>query len=82
MIKNSILGVILFTMFAALPCSGAAQDAPSQIVQAVNELKEQQARIADNQTKIDSKISDLAETIRVARLFMSRVGGGHKPAKK
>jgi ABC-type transporter Mla subunit MlaD len=62
-------------------CPAKAQNASTQLVSAVNELKQQQAQIADNQTKIDSKIADLVETIRVARIFMSRAGGKHKPPK-
>lgn len=82
MTTNSNLSLTLVAVSALLLCSVNAQDAPSQLVQAVNDLKVQQAQIADNQAKIDSKIADLGETIRVARLFMSR-GGRHKlPSKK
>jgi len=79
--KRFILSLTLFAISAALLCSGETQDARSQLLKAVSELKEQQTQIADNQTKIDSKIADLVETIRVARIFMSRAGGKHKPPK-
>jgi UDP-N-acetylglucosamine:LPS N-acetylglucosamine transferase len=79
--KNSILNLTLFAISAALLCSGEAQNAPSQLFKAVSELKEQQTQIADNQTKIDGKIADLAEAVRAARLFMSRAGGKHTPPK-
>jgi len=79
--KNFTVTLLLLAIFAATLCPAKAQNAPTQLVSAVNELKQQQAQIADNQTKIDSKIADLVETIRVARIFMSRAGGKHKPSK-
>jgi len=79
--KNFTVTLLLLAIFAATLCSAKAQNAPTQLVSAVNELKQQQAQIADNQTKIDSKIADLVETIRVARIFMSRAGGKHKLSK-
>jgi len=78
--KTSVLALISLSIFAAMLYSGNAQDPPSPILQIVNGLKEQQTQLADNQNKIDEKIADLGETIRVARLFMSRAGGKHKLA--
>lgn len=76
--KNFTVILLLLAIFAAMLCPAKAQNGSTQLVSAVNELKQQQAQIADNQTKIDSKIADLVETIRVARIFMSRAGGKHK----
>lgn len=59
-----------------------AQDQQAQFLAAINGLKQQQVVLADNQTKLDQKIADVGETIRVARLFMSRAGGKHKPPSK
>jgi len=39
---------------------------------AVQALGDQQKTIADNQAKIDQKLADIAENIRVARLYASR----------
>jgi len=80
--KTSVLALISLSIFAAMLCSGNAQDPPSPILQIVNGLKEQQTQLAANQNNIDEKIADLGETIRVARLFMSRAGGKHKPPPK
>ena len=80
--KTSVLALISLSIFAAMLCSGNAQDPPSPIFQIVNGLKEQQTQLAANQNNIDEKIADLGETIRVARLFMSRAGGKHKPPPK
>ena len=66
------------SIFASMFCSSNAQE-PSNLVAAVDALKKQQPEIADNQTKIDEKIADLTENIRLARLYMSRGGGKHKP---
>lgn len=40
----------------------------------VKDVQAQQAQIVANQTKIDGKLADLAETVRVARIFVSRGG--------
>lgn len=76
MMKHIVL--IVIALFAICGITGA-QDSSAQLFNAVNALKQQQAELADNQTKLDQKIADVGETIRVARLFMSRAGGKHKP---
>jgi hypothetical protein len=43
-----------------------------QLLALVKEVQTQQAQMAENQTKIDEKINDLADTIREARLFSKR----------
>jgi len=72
--KNFTSQPMLLAIFAAMLCPAKAQNASTQLVSAVNELKQQQAQIADNQTKIDSKIADLSRNNSVARIFMSRAG--------
>ena len=49
--KNFTVSLLLLAIFAATLCFAKAQNAPTQLVSAVNELKQQQAQIADNQTK-------------------------------
>ena len=39
---------------------------------AIQTLEDQQKTITDNQGKIDDKIADIAENVRVARLYASR----------
>jgi len=80
--KNFTVSLVLFAIFVAVLYPAKSQNVSTQVVSVVNDLKEQQAQIADNQTKIDGKIADLAETIRVARIFMSRAGGKHTAPKK
>jgi len=40
---------------------------------AVQTLQDQQKAITDNQAKIDDKLAAIAENVRVARLYSSRV---------
>ena len=75
--RNRFLTV--FGISAAIVQSAHAQDTSAQAFAIVTALKQQQTEIAENQTKLDEKIADLSEKIRVARLFMSRAGGKHKP---
>jgi hypothetical protein len=39
---------------------------------AIATLQDQQKTIADNQAKIDTKLADIAENVREARLFAAR----------
>jgi hypothetical protein len=75
---HSVLCVVLTATVAASP--GRADEPP--LLTVVSELKAQQAQISENETKIEAKLTSLADTIRVARIFMSRGGGGHKLPKK
>jgi hypothetical protein len=67
---------ILLTLASALPVSAQAPDTRDQqhLTDLVRELQSQQAQIIDNQTKIETKMAELAETIRVARIFAGRAG--------
>ncbi len=53
-----------------------AADEPA-IVQIVNELAAQHSKIAANQQAIEQKLAVIEETLRVARIYVSR-GGGKK----
>jgi len=39
------------------------------------DLKTQQATIADNQKQIDDKLAGIGEALRIARIYVSRGGG-------
>jgi len=71
----ALLGI--FSVF--LIASGSAQSPPvkdeQKLLDLVKEVQSQQVRIADNQTKIDTKLAEVAEAVRVARIFAGR--GGH-----
>lgn len=79
MSKTAAVALVFLSIFAVPLGSGNAQDPPSSIFQVVDALKQQQTQLADNQNKIDEKLAGLDETIRTARIFMSRAGGKHKP---
>jgi len=53
-----------------------AEDAP--VAALLSDVAAQQAVISDNQTKIDAKLAGIAESVRVARIFVSRGGGKAK----
>jgi hypothetical protein len=51
---------------------------PNDLLSIAKELQLQQMQITENQTKADAKIVDLADAVRVARIYTSRLGGTHK----
>ena len=67
---------ILLTLAGALPLSAQAPDQrdQQQLTELVRQLQSQQAQIIDNQTKIETKMAEVTETIRVARTFSGRAG--------
>ena len=70
------LAGVLIMVATALPVAAQAPDVndQQQLLAIVKEVQAQQAQIADNQTKIESKLTELTETIRVARLFAGKAG--------
>jgi hypothetical protein len=71
-----IFVAILLSLTLLLFSSGAAQTPETrpeeQLLALIKEVQSQQAQIADNQAKIDSKLAEVAETIRVARIYSKR----------
>jgi hypothetical protein len=74
MTRISIALLLSFTLL--LFSSGAAQTPEArqeeQLLALIKEVQAQQAQIADNQAKIDSKLAEVAETVRVARIYSKR----------
>jgi hypothetical protein len=73
--KRNVVAVIFsITLIAAAAIRGQAPDAndDQKLLALVKEVQAQEAQIADNQAKIDAKLSEIAETLRVARIFTSR----------
>jgi len=52
--------------------STEAQD--RQMLAVIKEIQAQQIQIADNQAKIEVKLVDIAEAVRVAKIYASRAG--------
>ena len=70
--------IMLLAAIVALATSIGAQSPASldqkQVEALLKEVQAQQQQIADNQARIDSKLAEVAETIRVARIYASRGG--------
>lgn len=58
--------------------SGSAQtpgaNDEQQLLALIKDVQTQQTQIAENQDKIDTKLADTAEAVRVARIFAGRGG--------
>ena len=54
---------------------GEAAPEAAAVTALLAEVAAQQVVIAENQTKIDAKLAAAAESVRIARLFVSRGGG-------
>jgi hypothetical protein len=69
----ALTALFSLTLLVAAP----AADAPTnqQVLAVAQEVKDQQAAIAENQAKIDAKLATIAEDLRVARIYSSRSGG-------
>ena len=63
-------------VFPLLAISGSAQNPPAtdnkELQTLIEDVRAQQVRIADNQTKIDKALADVVEAIRVARIYAGR----------
>ena len=64
---SATLVVPLFSL-AQTPDSGRDE----RILALIKEVQNQQAQIVDNQAKIEIKLADVAETIRLARLHAAQ----------
>ncbi len=65
-----LLGAVLIAP-AAEPSKETERE-QQQVVALAKEVQGQQASIADNQTKIDAKMTTIAEALRQAKIFTSR----------
>jgi hypothetical protein len=72
--RISIALFFALTLFLFSPGGAQTPDASKEerLQTLIKEVQTRQAQIADNQTKIDSKLADIAETMRQARLFAGR----------
>lgn len=61
-----------------LLASNLAQAEPDASASLAEAVLVQQKTIVDNQAKIDAKIAEIAEELRLARIFVSRAGGARK----
>ena len=66
-----LLPVALLSMLAGAAPAPEPKD-NQQLLDLIKEVQKQQSQIEANQTKIDAKLAEVAETVRVARIFSSR----------
>jgi hypothetical protein len=69
--------LLSLTLIAGMTAAPIAAQAPAskddqELLALIKEIQAQQSQIAANQTKIGAKLADVAETVRVARIFASR----------
>jgi len=57
---------------ASLDAQAPAQKEDQTVLQLAKEVQAQQAEIAANQTKIEAKLAEVAEAVRIARIYSSR----------
>jgi NADH:ubiquinone oxidoreductase subunit E len=75
LMKRKLLAALSFSMLIALSATrGQAPDAKDdqKLLALVKEVQAQQGQIAENQAKIEAKLAEVSETIRVARIYTSR----------
>lgn len=72
--RQALFMAILATVVLEAQTSQAEQQ---ELIDRVQELQIQQVQIADNQTRAESRLGELKETVRVARIYASRMGGKH-----
>jgi hypothetical protein len=73
--KRNLVGVVF--CISLLACSASRAQAPGSdqdknLLALLKEVQAQQAQIVDNQGKIETKLSEIAESVRVARIFAGR----------
>jgi hypothetical protein len=72
-ISSGVLALVALALTAATAETPPTKD-EQQLLALVEQIKAQQNQLTDNQTKIDSKMEDLTEVIRVARLSAGKAG--------
>lgn len=64
--------LILAAVFSTAAQAPDQKDEREQILVLVKDVQTQQSQIIANQTNIDAKLAEVAEAVRVARIFSSR----------
>ena len=63
-------GTLLVVSFSAAQTPDANQE--QKLLALIKEVQTQQAQLAQNQTKIEEKLAEVAETVRSARIYSKR----------
>lgn len=72
------LSALAAVLLAPMPSKGEGAADDAALTALLTEVATQQAAIIDNQAKIDAKLATIGESVRVARIFVSRGGGKTK----
>ena len=72
--KKLTLLAALVALATTLGAQSIAPDDQKDLEITLKEVQAQQLEIAENQAKIDARLAELAEAIRVARIYSSRGG--------
>ena len=72
--KKLMLMATLALVATSIGAQSNAPDDSKEVEALLKEVQAQQIVIAENQTKIDARLVNLAEAIRVARIYSSRGG--------
>jgi glucose-6-phosphate dehydrogenase assembly protein OpcA len=73
--KRILLALLLPATLMVMSFSGAQTpdaDQEQRLLALIKEVQTQQTQMADNQKKIETKLADIGETVRVARIFAGR----------
>jgi len=65
-----LAGTLLVMSFSAAQTPDANQE--QKLLALIKEVQTQQAQLAQNQTKIEEKLAEVAETVRSARIYSKR----------
>ena len=70
--KRSLLGLFLFVASLSVAEMPVDANQEQKLLALIKEVQTQQAQVADNQKKIETKLAEIGETVRVARIFAGR----------
>jgi hypothetical protein len=72
-ISSAALAVTLLLIASGSAQTPARKD-DQELLALIQDVQNQQARIAENEGKIDAKMAEVTEAVRVARIFAGRGG--------
>jgi hypothetical protein len=74
--KRFFAAILLVGTLSLISTSGqapaSAQKDEQTLLALIKEVQQQQVEIAANQVKIETKLADVAEAVRIARIYASR----------
>ena len=74
---SALIATCLLALAVSAPAAEPTKEAEreqQQLLALVKEVQDQQAAMAENQKKIDAKLTAIAEALRLAKIYSSRSG--------